>query len=316
MIYIYVMNRLAHQFDLTRLNAFLAVAEEGSITAAAHRLSIAQPALSATIRRLESDLGQPLFARLPRGVALTQAGDQLLPRVYEIFGALESMRSELQTAQLVPRGEIAIGLPPSSAAVLLRPLLEMLSALYPQISVRIVEAMSGYLQDWVENGELDLAVGFNMADSRTLLSRQLFDEELMLIGATEKMLGFPDPFPIARLPEVPLILTSVRHSLRGVLEQQVKAMGKSLNIRFEIDAGHELVRLVAGGAGFGVFARSAFYDEIANDRVRAIPLTPSYSRRVCLYHHRKRSSDRILSLVQEAMTECAQNLRAAGRWHS
>lgn len=310
------MSRLAHQFDLVRLNAFLAVAEEGSITAAANRLAIAQPALSATIRRLESDLGHALFIRLPRGVSLTPAGEQLLPRVYEIFSALENMRSELETAQQVPRGEISIGLPPSTAAVLLRPFLERISDLYPQISIRVVEAMSGYLSDWVENGELDLAVGFNMTDSQTLISQPLFDEELMLIGATDAMRGFPDPFPIARLPEVPLILTSVRHQLRGVLEQQIRAMGKSLNIRFEIDAGHELVRLVGGGVGFGVFARSAFCDEIASNLVQAIPLSPRYSRKVCLFYHRRKHSDRIVNLTLDAMTSCALNLRASGRWQA
>lgn len=93
-------------------------------------------------------------------------------------------------------------------------------------------------------------------------------------------------------------------------------MGKCLNIRFEIDAGHEFVRLVASGVRFGVFARSAFYDELANGRVRAIQLAPDYSRRVSLFHHRKRNSDRILGLVREAMIECAQNLRASGFWQS
>lgn len=308
------MSQLAHQFDLTRLNAFLAVAEEGSITAAANRLAIAQPALSATIRRLEGDLGQPLFDRLPRGVTLTQAGEQLLPHVYEIFSALENMHAELEATQQVPRGEVAIGLPPSAASVLLRPFLEMVSKLYPQVSIRVVEAMSGYLQDWVKSGELDLAVGFNMADTQALVSRSLFTEELMLIGTTEAMREFPDPFPMTRLSEVPLILTSSRHNLRGLLEQQVRAMGQSLNIRFEIDAGHELVRLVAGGAGFGVFARSAFYDELASARVRAIPLFPRYSRYVCIFQHRRKRSDRVLGLVMEAMIDCAQNLRNSGRW--
>lgn len=308
------MAQLAHQFDLTRLNAFLAAAEEGSITAAANRLAIAQPALSATIRRLETDIGQPLFIRLPRGVTLTQAGELLLPRVYEIFSALENMRAELETARQIPSGEVAIGLPPSTAAVLLRPVLERLSDSYPRISIRIVEAMSGYLRDWVENGELDMAVGFNMADTRTLVSNPLFDEELMLIGSTDMMQDFPDPFPVTRLPEVPLILTSARHQLRGLLEQQVEAMGKSLNIRFEIDAGHELVRLVSGGAGFGVFARSAFCDEIRGALVHAIPLQPSYARKVCLFHHRRKSSDRILNLTLDAVRECALSLRASGQW--
>lgn len=310
------MAQLAHQFDLTRLNAFLAIAEEGSITAAAGRLGIAQPALSATIRRLESDLGQPLFNRLPRGVSLTDAGQKLLPHVYEIFSTLESLRSDLDTARLTLRGEVSIGLPPSTAAVLLRPFLERISELYPHISIRVVEAMSGYLRDWVENGDLDIAVGFNMADTESLLSRPLFDEELMLIGTIEAMRDLPDPLPITRLTELPLILTSKRHQLRALLQQQLDAMNKKLNIRFEIDAGHELVRLVSSGVGFGIFARSAFCDEIAKDLVRAIPLVPSYSRKVCVFHHRRKRSDRIVKLTLDAISACALDLRGSGRWQT
>lgn len=308
------MFHLAHHFDLTRLNAFAATAEEGSITAAAARLGVAQPALSASIRRLEADLGQKLFDRLPRGVALTRAGALLLPRVYEIFGSLEQVREELAETARTPRGEVSIGMPPSAATVMLQPVLRTLTEAYPQVAIRAVEAMSGYLHQWVEDGDLDMAITFNNADTRTLLSRRLFPEEVMLIGTPHHIDPLPDPTPVTRLPELPLILTSARHTLRALLDQQVTAIGLKLNIRYEIDAGHELVRLVSRGEGCGVFARSAFAEELALGKVRARALTPPYSRMVCLTRHRRGKSDRLISTIAEAVEARCLELRAEGVW--
>lgn len=308
------MAQLAHQFDLNRLQAFVTVAEEGSITAAAERLGVAQPALSASIRRLEADLGLSLFERLARGVSLTPAGRHLLPRVYEIFGILGALRHELNEVVSEPAGDVAIGLPPSTAAVLTRPLLRDLSARFPKISIRLVEAMSGYLYDWVASGELDIAITFNRDDTETVISKPLMREEMMLIGATEAMRDIPEPFPFTRIAELPLIVTSARHTLRSNMEQQLEALGLKLNIRFEIDAGHQLVRLVGSGEGYGIFARSAFVDELAAGRVRAVSLDPGYLRTVCLSYHRRKAADPVTAKVIAEIERLTKRIASTDDW--
>lgn len=308
------MAQLVHQFDLVRLRAFVTVAEEGSITAAADRLGIAQPALSASIRRLEADLGQPLFDRLPRGVVLTRTGRHLLPRVYEIFGILGKLHADLQYIGYEPSGDVSIGLPPSVSVVMTQPLLHKLSTAFPKVSLRIVEAMSGYLYDWVQSGELDIAVTFNARDTETVISRPLMQEEMMLIGAADRMRDMPNPFPVSRIPELPLIVTSGRHTLRSNLERQVEALGLKLNILYEIDAGHQLVKLVSSGVGFGVFAQSAFAGELVSGKVVAVPLEPRYRRTVGLSHHRRMLGDPALSRVVLEVEKLAQELHDSGAW--
>ena len=308
------MAQLVHQFDLARLRAFVTVAEEGSITVAATRLGVAQPALSASIRRLEEDLGQPLFERLPRGVVLTRTGRHLLPKVYEVFGILGKLQAELQDIGFEPMGDVSIGLPPSVSVVMTQPLLHRLSTIFPKVSLRIVEAMSGYLYDWVEAGELDIAVTFNARDTETVISRPLMQEEMMLIGAADRMAGLPKPFPVRKIPEMPLIVTSARHTLRSDLERQVEALGLKLNILYEIDAGHQLVKLVSAGAGFGVFAQSAFAGELITGQVAAIPLEPRYLRTVGLSHHRRMLGDPALTKVLEEVEKLALDLHASGAW--
>lgn len=292
----------------------MTVAEEGSITAAADRLSVAQPALSASIRRLEADIGQALFDRQPRGVTMTRAGRHLLPKVYEVFAILGSLQADLQDIAVEPAGDLSIGLPPSVSVVMTQPLLHRLSTAFPKVSLRIVESMSGYLYDWVRAGELDMAVTFNAPVTETVISRSLMQEEIMLIGAADLMRNIPNPFPVRRIPELPLIVTSARHGLRSNLERQVEALGLKLNILYEIDAGHQLVKLVSSGAGFGVFARSAFAGELASGHVAAVPLEPRYLRTVGLSHHRRMLGDPALSRVVAVVEQLTQDLHTSGTW--
>lgn len=308
------MTQIAHQFDLVRLRAFMTVAEEGSITAAASVLGVAQPALSASIRRLENDLGQQLFERLPRGVTLTETGRYLLPKVYEVFGVLGKLQIELNQIGFEPSGEVSIGLPPSVSVVMTQPLLHRLSTRFPNVSLRIVEAMSGYLYDWVGAGDLDIAITFNCQDTDTVITRPIMQEEMMLIGETKKMVGFPCPYPVSRIPELPLIVTSTRHALRSDLERQVEALGLKLDILYEIDAGHQLVKLVSSGIGFGVFAQSAFASELLNSQVTAIPLAPRYLRTVGVSHHRRMLGDPALTTVLAEVESLIEDLHRSGGW--
>lgn len=308
------MTQIAHQFDLVRLNAFMAVAEECSITAAAERLGVAQPALSASIKRLEADLGHRLFDRLPRGVKLTEVGRRFLPDVYQVFGILGSVKAQLDDYTDIPRGEVSIGLPPSAGAVLIQPLLRHLSQIFPCISIRMVEAMSGYLHGWVAAGELDIGLVFNEFDSDTLRAKPLFEEDVMLIGRAADIADLPTPYPVGRLSDIPLIVTSSRHRLRHDIDTQMQALGKHLNILYEIDAGNQLVQLVSSGAGYGIFARSAFATELADHNVAAIPLDPPYKRTACLIVHRRKTSDRVVGLVLREIEILAERLACHGHW--
>lgn len=308
------MPNLAHSFDLVRLRAFVTVAEAGSITLAAQRLGVAQPALSASIKRLEQDLGVQLFERLPRGMTLSRYGRAMLPQVYDVFGRLDAMRATLGEIATEPSGEVSIGLPPSASVVLTQPLLQALRSAFPKVQLRLVEAMSGYLYDWVEAGELDIAITFNGTDTETVLSRPIFREEMMLIGAAAAMQDLPEPYPIERIADLPLIVTSARHTLRSNLENQIEARGLKLNIRLEIDAGQQLVRMVSAGEGYGVFAQSAFATELTRGEVRAIPLDPQYQRSVCLTYHRRNHLDWVHQAIRDRLEELIAQLRRTGDW--
>src|SRR3954454_23530557 len=96
--------------ELRQLAYFLAVAEERHFTRAAERVSIAQPAVSQQIRRLEAELGEPLFLRDRRGVTLTPAGDALLPHARAALAAVGEAREAAAALRGLLTGTVALGL--------------------------------------------------------------------------------------------------------------------------------------------------------------------------------------------------------------
>ena len=121
--------------DSDLMRAFLAVADTGSVTAAADRVGRTQSAVSMQIRRLEDSLGQPLFNRLPRGVALTPRGEQLLPYARRVTSLLDEAAVALREKPLI--GPVRIGIPDEYAGTVLPRALAAFSERHPAVEVTV-----------------------------------------------------------------------------------------------------------------------------------------------------------------------------------
>ena len=112
--------------EITQLRYFVATAEAGTISRAAERCGVAQPSLSQQIRKLEQTLGQRLFDRLGRGVALTDTGRALLPRARQILAAVHDAQTHLGDDVEQGAGRLVIGAIPTMAPYLLPPALKII----------------------------------------------------------------------------------------------------------------------------------------------------------------------------------------------
>jgi DNA-binding transcriptional LysR family regulator len=145
--------------DLHRLRYFVAVAEERHITRAAARLGMAQPPLSQQIRLLEAELDTPLFERLPKGVALTPAGEALLEDARAILDAAERASRRARRVAAGEEGELAGGLTTSAALHPLVPrLLRAFRDDHPQIAYDLHESNAAELTEAVLAGRLAFGI--------------------------------------------------------------------------------------------------------------------------------------------------------------
>lgn len=143
---------------LAQIRQFVALAEEGSFHRAASLLNMAQPPLSVGIRKLEEELGAPLFVRGPRGVRLTPAGEVALSSARQTLHHIEEMRQAVRKAVVGERGRLRVGFVASATLELLPRLLIAYRAKYPQIELKLEESRTAELLEDVEQGRIDVAI--------------------------------------------------------------------------------------------------------------------------------------------------------------
>lgn len=252
--------------DFKRLGYFAQVAELGSLSRASDRTGIAQPSLSRQMRLLEEELGVTLFRRAPRGMQLTEAGEVLYARIAgpmrEIGHAIYEVRSLPSDAG----GSVAIGMPPTIIQMLAGPLARRAAAYSPNIALRIVDAYSGYLVDWMHQGELDMAILYGPTPGG-LNANKLLDDELMLVGPANSPLVSETAVDCRRLGELPLILPSGSHGLRLLLEAAASKAGAKLDVRIQADSYQLMKELVESGLGYTALPHCAFAREAVAGRL-------------------------------------------------
>jgi LysR family transcriptional regulator, nitrogen assimilation regulatory protein len=282
--------------DIRQLKYFIAIAEEGSLSAASARLNVAQPSLSHHVIKVERELGVTLVKRSPRGVVLTESGQTLLKHAREICASMDLCRDRVRLCGGKPKGEVTVGMPSSVSMMLSVPLIETVLFEQPQIKLRIVEAMSGFIRGWLDDQTINLAFLYEVSELKHCEVTKLMSEELYFFAA-------PDNWPWSKPPgasvtlneihELDLILPSPQHGLRQTLERHADARGVPLNVIIEMDSLAQIKELVVRGSGYTILAPAA-----ANDRVRRGELVmsrivePIISRPVYLVrNHVKRMTD-------------------------
>ena len=144
--------------DLRQLQQFITVAETLNFRRAAERLHMAQPPLSVAIRKLEEEVGAPLFERLPRGVALTAAGVAALGLARRCLNDANALRDVAQAAAGGERGLLRVGFVGSATYALMPRLLPAFRARYPQVELVLRESTNLELLALVDTGELDIGL--------------------------------------------------------------------------------------------------------------------------------------------------------------
>ena len=238
--------------EIHQLRYFVAVAEEGSFSRAAAKVRVAQPSLSQQIRKLEAEVGQPLFDRLPRSVVLTEAGHCLIDYARQILASIVDARRCVDEFKGEVAGELAVGAIPTIAPYVLPGLVRTFQQHYPQVALEIVEDVTERITRRVEAGELDVALASTCQTSPTLRRESLGNEPLLAL--------VPEGHPLAKKTLVELDdLKSQRFLLlheMHCLSQQVHHLLEGRHLQPEIAlAGSQLgtiANMVAAGIGVSI----------------------------------------------------------------
>lgn len=275
--------------NLRRIEAFLAVADAGSISRAAGQLDVAQSVVSRHIGALEQQLGTRLFARTGRGVVLTDAAQQLAPRLRAALD--EMLRATQEAAELgdQPSGVVRIGLVPAATRPLVGLLHRQVAERFVRIRLQFVDGFSNVLEERLVEGELDLAVinRFSLATHR--------GEERLCVLASQ-VVGpagafAPDQTEIGfkQLAELPLVVASRPNGLRVALDQSSRQAEVKLNVVVEADSLLTMKDLVLQAGLYTVLPHHVVHEEVLAGRMSAAhlvrPELPRVLSLVITAHH-------------------------------
>lgn len=296
-----------HPIDFRQLGYFLALAEHGTISAAAGALNMAQPSLSENIAKLEKRLDVQLAIRGVRGIQLTEAGIILARRGKEILQSVDGLIEEIRQTSSEPRGPISIGLPPSLSILLSVPLLETIHSELPNVRLHIAEAMSGDILDWISSERLDFGCAYEISDSHVFSCEPILTEELFLVTAPDNW-DYPigpdgvalEPITASQLQQLPLVLTSGAHGARKMQEKFARSIGIGLNVVAEIDSLPHIVEMVSRASAYTLLAHGAVINQVANGTLALVRIAePTMRRTAYVVRKRTRAVSRA-SLVVEA----------------
>lgn len=306
--------------DIRQLRYFVAIVEQGSFSRAAEFLHVAQPALSLHVRNMEADLGTELLFRSPRGVVPTEAGTILLRHARIILDQLTVTEEEIRGHHNDPAGEVRLGVPGTIGQILAVPLITAVHLRYPKIKLRIAEAMSGFILEWMREERVDLAVLYGKADDHGIRTEHLLEEELQFFGPAEGIRDEPMPVPGSCLgfleaSAMPLILPGKGHGLRDLLDIASEQADVDLNTVIDVDSYGNIKALVAEGFGYSILPQNSIAAEVAEGRLRSWTMDrPTVSRSIHLAHSAGRPMTNAVSVVLALARETLRDLARTGRW--
>jgi len=299
--------------DLRQLRYFVEIVERASLTRAAERLNIAQPALSIHLKNMEAELGTPLLVRSRSGLTITEAGQILLAHARRVLSEQENVLDEIRNLGAEPMGHVRIGVPGTIGPLITVPLIEAAQRLYPRIRVTVSEAMSGFVINWLSEGQIDLAIVYTEPNEKALRSEVILNEEVFAISQLGRLPG--GSVDIATLAEFPLIVPSHGHGLRKLIDGYFADHGTEPRIAMEIDSFSSIKALVARGHGASLLPMHAVADELRSGRMKALPVREKpFKRRILLAYHSTRPMTRCQSAIHNLLRTTMIKVAQSGAW--
>lgn len=302
--------------EIRQLKYFVQIAESGNFSRAAEILRIAQPSLSQQMKNLEEELGVDLLLRHARGVTPTELGQQLYDHARRILQEVDRAKDVVRSRSRNPSGKVSVGLPTSACRGLGLPLISALAERQPNITLHVVEAMTGYLDDFLQHGRLDVALLYDHKAFEHVAWTEMMVEDLMLFVPPDHPLAGAQAVTFREMFDLPVVLPGAPNVMRTVIEQ-FAARHDVVPAAMACDSLPTISRLVRSGRALGVMPHFAFLDEMARGEMVAIPIIePTPSWRLSVVVSQRTMNPRGAEAVAEVMADVIATMVESGAWRA
>lgn len=272
--------------ELRHLEYFMAVCKELHFTRAAESLNISQPSLSQQIKLLEHEVGMPLFDRIGKKTALTEAGRLLLVYAHRIFHEIEQAQAALNDLNGLQRGKLTIGALLTTVSYLLPPTIIKFNKLYPNIELAVHGLRTGDIRKGLLENTLDLGVMFLPVKDEELESVPLFNEELSLAVPVDFNIENNNSINLAELLNMRTILLPKNYYLRTLIDRYCQNFGFSLKPVLELTTMESIIHMVSEGIGVTILPRP-YLENLYHHKIKIITIkNPTPNREIGIIYRK------------------------------
>ncbi|WP_167131723.1 LysR family transcriptional regulator [Paramicrobacterium chengjingii] len=297
--------------NLEQLQGFVEIARLGHFTRAAEQLHLAQPSLSRQISSLERELGTELFHRARGHIALTAAGETLLPRAKRMLADADAVRSEMGELAGLQRGRVRLGATPTLCISLVAEALNAFHAEYPGIDLELTEGGSHLLIEKLAGGALDMALitgTDGSQDNGSALSHTpLLTEELVVVSSAAKPAIAAKPgIDLQQLARLPLIAFHESYDLRAVTDLAFRSAAVIPRIVVEGAEMDAVLRFVERGLGVAIVPAMVLLDR---PTLRSVRLSsPQLTRTISLARRADVNPTRAAEAMRTVIADTGRDL--------
>jgi len=305
--------------ELDHVEAFLAIARSGGFARGSAAMNLSQPAASRRIQLLEAELGAPLFDRLSRGAALTEAGRAFLPHAQAILASMRDGIDAVNAVRGTVHGTITLALVGTLASSTLTAQLRQLCQAHPGLDLRLRTALSAQVSALVLRGDAALGLRYGSDPDHGLVSVITYEERLVPVCPPDHPLAAGRTDPIAALAgqrwfSFPSHPGAPADPYAAALQQLLAAHGLGAAEVLPIDSLTAQKRMVEAGFGLALLQESSVEEELRAGTLRVLPLPAMrVTMPVVLIHRRRAYQSAATRSLITMLTDWSTDRRPARR---
>jgi LysR family nitrogen assimilation transcriptional regulator len=303
--------------DTRQLRCFMAIYEHGALSAAAGHMRLATSALSHHLANMEAELGTRLFARKPRGMRPTAAGERLHVHARAILRAMSAAEKDIREAGGEVSGEVAVGMAYSAVKAIGVSLARRVLVEYPKLRLSLSESLSGSTLMHLLASEVDLALVYNPPVDPRLKTEPVLEERMICVGTREVIGGTSDPILFRDLLELPIILLRQGVSARAIVDDVGLLKRLEAKARLQMNSVQAIAGSLIAGLGCAIGTKLFMQEHIESGALHFRPVAePELSRTLYLCEMAERPATFALEAIRRDILELVADAVADGRWEA
>ena len=296
--------------DIRVLKYFLQVAKEMNFTRAAEKLYISQPALSKMIKKLETELGIPLFDVRSTGVFLTDYGQALYQRALPLVQEFDSLTTFVDEMQGKPEGKLRVGVTPMVGSLYVVDIITAFNDRWPNVELSLIEEGSIALRQRLLNGELNLVLCISGDALPGLKDTILLEEEMVAVVSSQNPLARYKSLDFSQLRDQPLNMYSRYASLRRQIEERCLSAGFVPKVNISTTQINILLQMTSHNRGISILPRPHVIRNLQDDLI-VLPFTKRFPWQVCLVENENIYKNHLHKLFENFIFQRFEEYKAA-----